>query len=337
MTKRNRTAAAIAHIPTDITPHNIELTSKLSERVCAYLSIDKNELPALLGNHIEKIGYNSGELKDGIYTDEYGVKWDRSGSDSDIGIIKEYNLPNPDFDTDYVFPRADLCMVKNTTEKTLGKNNDTYKFGKIGTTLFERAWSLRGFENFLCDLACEEDFVQEIFEKITDYNLDIINEAVKYDIDGFYFGDDYGQQNGLLMKPSTWRVLIKPYLSKMFEAVKKCGKTVALHSCGDISSILDDLAEIGLDIYQTFQPEIYDLEKIKARYGKTLTFWGGISTQRTLPFVKPDELKVIVKKTIRIMSEGGGYIAAPTHQVPDDVPVENIIALADVFKERFTF
>jgi uroporphyrinogen decarboxylase len=332
--KRERVKSAISHMQTDFVPYNIELTSQLSERLCAHLKIEKSELWAWFGNHIEKVGYNKGaNLDNEIYEDEYGVKWDRSGLDKDIGIIKEYALKEPEM-KGYVFPSPDLGNVKVLTQKLLGRGNDSFKFGKIGTAFFERAWSLRGFENFLMDLLLEEAFVEELFEQIQDFNLRIIDEALKYDIDGFYFGDDYGQQNGLLMSPDIWRSLIKPHLAVMFERVKKAGKVVALHSCGDISKILGDLIDIGLDVYQTFQPEIYDMKKIKREYGSDLTFWGGISTQQTLPFVKPSQLKEIVWDTLVIMGEGGGYIAAPTHQVPADVPVENIIALADVLKNQ---
>jgi uroporphyrinogen decarboxylase len=136
------------------------------------------------------------------------------------------------------------------------------------------------------------------------------------------------------MSPETWRRFIKPGLAKMFERVKKSGKVVALHSCGDINKILGDLIDIGLDIYQTVQPEIYDLKKLKAEYGKSLSFWGGISTQRLLPFAKPEEVKATVKDTISILSNYGGYIASPTHQVPADVPPENIIALVEALKNQ---
>ena len=118
----------------------------------------------------------------------------------------------------------------------------------------------------------------------------------------------------------------------MFEKVKGSGKVVALHSCGNIGMILGDLIDIGLDIYQTVQPEVYDLGMIKTQYGKNLSFWGGISTQRLLPFAKPEELKSAVLEIIRVMSDNGGYIASPTHRVPADVPPENIVALVEVLK-----
>jgi uroporphyrinogen-III decarboxylase len=92
-----------------------------------------------------------------------------------------------------------------------------------------------------------------------------------------------------------------------------------------------DLIEIGLDCYQTFQPEIYDIEKVKSEYGADLSFWGGISTQRLLPYATPDEDRRETARIMRIMGKGGGYIASPTHSVPGDVPPENILAMCDVF------
>ena len=332
MTKKDRVISAISYCESSGIPHNIELCSELSAAVCERLSIKKDELFDMLGNHIEKVGFNRGNETNGIFIDEYGVQWDRTGMDKEIGIIKNPVLKDVDL-SGYVFPKIDFDFVRETTRKLLNNGRDTFKLGKIGTALFERAWSLRGFENFLMDIACEEDFVSESLEQITEFNLKIIDTALEFDLDGFYFGDDYGQQNGLLINPVTWRSLIKPNLAKMFAAVKSKGKVVALHSCGDISLILDDLIEIGLDVYQTFQPEIYDLKSIKQRYGKSLTFWGGISTQQTLPFVSPSELVKIVRETAEIMGNGGGYIAAPTHQVPFDVSVENVLALAEIFKE----
>lgn len=84
----------------------------------------------------------------------------------------------------------------------------------------------------------------------------------------------------------------------------------------------------------TFQPEIYDIEKIKEEFGKDLTFWGGISTQRLLPYATPEEVKKETARIMRIMSKNGGYIAAPTHAVPFDVPAENIIAMFEVFQNQ---
>ena len=332
--KHDRVASSVAHKDTYPVPYSIDLTVPLANKVCAYLGIQKDDLWGWADNHIEEATYRKGQWLDNeVYQDPFGVQWDRSGADKDIGIIKEYILKEPEIG-DYHVPEPNLEYVDELTTKMIEADKDSYKLGKIGFSLFERAWSLRGLENFLADLAGEEKFVYELLEQILEYNMKIIDRALTYPIDGFFFGDDYGQQRGLLMSPATWRKFIKPCLAKMFEKVKLTGRTLAIHSCGNISAILGDLIDIGLDIYQTVQPEIYGLKEVKENFGTHLTFWGGISTQKTLPYVTPDEVKKITGETIKILGKGGGYIAAPTHQVPADVPVENIIALVETFKNQ---
>lgn len=335
MTRKERVRQAVNHRKTGIVPWNIELLGGEMVKVCEYLGIEASEFFDLAGNHIEKITYNIGgkEIRPGFWQDEFDVVWDRSGLNKDIGVVSEVLLKEAGLSS-YQFPAPPVEQVKDVTGKMLNNGRDTFKLGKIGMTYFERAWSLRGMENLMMDMALNTPFAEELFGQIADYNMQIIDTAVQYDIDGFYFGDDYGQQTGLLISPDMWRRFIKPGLTKMFEKVKSANKVVALHCCGKIDAILGDLIDIGLDIYQTVQPEVYDLKKLKKEFGNHLTFWGAISTQQTLPFVKPEELKRIVRETIEIMGQGGGYIAAPTHRVPGDVPAENIAALIEVLKEQ---
>lgn len=334
MTRKERAALALAHKSTDIVPYNIELTSQELEKVSHAAGISEKDFFEFAGNHIEKINYNQlCALGSGRFRDEFGVIWKRGGKDKDIGMIENCLLNEPCLDG-FVFPEPDEKAVRMQTETYVNNSRDTVKFGKLGTTYFERAWSLRGLETFLMDLALYPEFVEKLFDRILQYNLGVIDIALQYDIDGFYFGDDYGQQGGLILSPKMWRKFIKPGMSAMFERVKNAGKIAALHSCGDISLILSDLIDIGLDVYQTVQPEIYDLKTLKNHYGKNLSFWGAISTQQTLPYVKPEELRKIVKNTLDILGKDGGYIAGPTHQVPDDVPAENILTLIQVLKNE---
>jgi uroporphyrinogen decarboxylase len=330
--KRERVISALRHKQTDAVPYNVELCADELEKVISYAGIGKEQYWDWSGNHIEKISYNGGScIGEDVFRDEYGVVWDRR-ENKDIGIPRTI-LAEPDLNG-YAFPKPDLEAVKKKTAAALSNGRDSFKMGKIGLAYFERAWSIRGFENLLTDFYLEEDFAAGLFDCILQNNLEIINTALDYDIDGFYFGDDYGQQNSLLMSPECWRKYIKPGLKLMFEPVKRAGKFVALHSCGNISEILPDLIEIGLDVYQTVQPEIYDLKHIKNKYGADLSFWGGISTQRDLPFAAPDKIKTIVNETIHVLNNNGGYIAGPTHQVPSDAPVENVIALIECLKQQ---
>ena len=136
------------------------------------------------------------------------------------------------------------------------------------------------------------------------------------------------------MGPAHWRHFIKPRMARMYAKAKAAGKYVLQHSCGDCNEILPDLIEIGLDCYQTFQPEVYDIEKVKALYGDKLAFWGGVSTQRCLPYATPQGVKDEALRVAKILRKDGGYIWAPTHAIAFDVPPENILALAEVFHQQ---
>lgn len=333
MTKRERVIAAVQHRRTDFVPYNIDFTYQEYEKVAKYLGDDR--FVEKIGNHISSVYYDGYlfELSpgSGYWKDDFGVVWNRNGADKDIGVIDGFVIKEPDIDK-YIFPMLDEKRLRNEYEALMNSKDDTFKFGSIGFSMFERAWTLRGMENLLMDMIAETEFVDELLDAITDYNLKIIDIALEYDIDGFHFGDDWGQQSGLIMGPKYWRRFIKPRMARMYEKVKSRGIIVSQHSCGDIHEIFPDLIEIGLDIYQTFQPEIYDLKKTKSQFGDRLTFWGGISTQKLLPFATPDEVKQVVRETIAIMGENGGYIAAPTHSVPGDTPAENIVALIEVFQ-----
>jgi len=332
--KRELVISALNFVESEKVPYNIELTSEMQAMLTAKVGISKADFFEYAGNHIEKLGINQegSYIKEGHFKDEFGVVWNRSGQDKDIGVVEKVLFSEAEIG-DYVFPTVDEELIRKKCTAFFATSRDSFKLAKLGMTYFERAWSMRGFENMLMDFLVEEDFVFELLGNILEYNMKIIGIALEYDFDGFYFGDDYGQQSSLLMNPETWRKFIKPGLAEMFSKVKKARKFVAMHSCGDLSAILDDMVEIGLDAYQTVQPEIYDLATLKAKYDKKLSFWGCISTQQTLPYCTPEELRVVLKDTIDIMNRNGGFILAPTHQVSADVPVENIVAMIDYLVE----
>lgn len=336
MTKRERVISSVKHKQPDFVPYNIDFTLQEYEKVAAYLN-DRG-FTSKIGNHISSVYYD-GYLREaipgsGYWKDDFGVVWNRNGADKDIGVIDGLVIRESDIES-YIFPELDENRIRSEYESLRVSNKDTFKFGSIGFSLFERAWTLRGMENLLADMILEPEFVDELLETIVDYNLKIIDIALEYGIDGFHFGDDWGQQQGLIMGPQYWRRFIKPKLARMYERVKSKGLIVSQHSCGDIREIFPDLIEIGLDIYQTFQPEIYDLRKTKRDFGMDLSFWGGISTQRLLPFATPEEVGKVIKETMGIMGDNGGYIAAPTHAIPGDVPPENVVAMIEVFQNQF--
>jgi uroporphyrinogen decarboxylase len=179
MTKRERTNAALGHSQPDAAPWNIECTSELAGLVEDRKGIAPGSFSDWAGNHCEKISYNIGgeEIEPGHFRDEFGVVWNRTAIDKDIGVVEEYLIPEPDLSL-YQFPEPDLSGVRRKTEAVLAEKNDRFVFGKIGMVYFERAWSLRGMQDLMMEFYTEPVFVEALFKKILEYDMQIIETAL---------------------------------------------------------------------------------------------------------------------------------------------------------------
>lgn len=336
MTRRERVIAAIRHDNPDFTPYDCSLTSQQWEIFTAFTG-DPNYLEKC-NLHMHGFGYDGNPRPiPGVpehVIDDFGVVWNRSGADKDIGVIE--NPLIPDLETmHYEFPPVDEVEIRRAMEEMLDTREDKFVSAGIGFSMFERAWSLCGMENLLMGMLTCPQQVETLLNGVREYDEKILDILLSYPIDAVYFGDDWGQQKNLIMGPALWRTFIKPQMKQLYEKAKNQGKYVLQHSCGDIWEIFDDLVEIGLDVYQTFQPEIYDVVKFKEKYGRDkLTVWGGISTQHILHSGTPTEVEAETRRIMKILGEGGGLIAAPTHGVPQDVSPQNLLAMLKVFTEQ---
>jgi uroporphyrinogen decarboxylase len=146
------------------------------------------------------------------------------------------------------------------------------------------------------------------------------------------FGDDWGSQQGLIMGPRLWDAFIRPRVRDMYQAVRARGKYVFIHSCGKVQSLFPALIDCGLHCFNPFQPEVMDAFDMKRRYGARLSFYGGISTQKTLPYGTPGQVREEVRRLLHEVGKDGGYIAAPSHAIPGDAKAENIAAMIEVLR-----
>ena len=153
------------------------------------------------------------------------------------------------------------------------------------------------------------------------------------DIDGVKFGDDWGQQGGLIFGARLWRRFIKPRLARMYGMVKRAGKAVLLHSCGRVQELFPELIELGLDVFNPFQPEVMDPYKIKECFGRDLSFLGGMSVQRLLPFGTPQAVRDETRRLMERIGRDGGFIIAPSHDMPGDIPLENMVTFIETVRE----
>ena len=308
-------------------PWSMGLTKEAREKLQQHYGCADLEVP--LENHLLKLGSDIGfftELGDDRVKDVFGVVWDRS-IDKDIGNVQGCVLPEPTL-AGYDFPDPLDRRFFDDVPRKIERFPDRFRVFQIGFSLYERAWTLRGLENLLMDFHDHPDFVHRLFSEIADYNVAQVREALKYDVDAVYFGDDWGQQHGLQMGPGIWKEFIYPVLRRMYAVVRDSGKLVMIHSCGDVDELFDDLIDAGLNCFNPFQPEVMDVYALLPEYRGRLAFHGGLSTQRTLPFGSVEDVRGETRRLLEL-GRDGGYILAPAHDIEGDVPLENMLAMIE--------
>ncbi len=313
-------------------PWNINFTIPAKEKLQS--CYPGQDLEEVVQNHIVNIGYDIyfyNDIGNDCVQDCFGVIWDRS-IDRDIGVVKDQLLKEPTL-KGYAFPDPLAPYVFADVADQLIKYGDRYRIFGIGFSLYERAWAMRGLQTLMMDFYDNPGFVRDLLNSIADYNIAQIIEILKYNIDAVMFGDDWGQQHRLQMGPKLWHEFIYPVLKRMYAVVGKAGKKVFIHSCGDVDELFDDLVGIGLDCFNPFQPEVMDVSTLIHQYRGRLAFYGGLSTQTTLPYGSIMDVRRETQNLIEL-GKTGGYIFSPAHDVPKDVSLENMLAFLEEVQQQ---
>jgi uroporphyrinogen decarboxylase len=203
---------------------------------------------------------------------------------------------------------------------------------------FEKCWSLLGMERALVDLVADQEFYRVLLDRLFEINVAATQRFLE--IAGPYLtairtSDDLATQDSLLMSPRTYRTLIKPYHTRYFALIKEwTDAKIFYHSCGNIVPLLDDLIEAGIEVLNPVQATTWhDPADVKARYGDRLSFWGGIDSQRVLPYGTPQEVRREVALRIQQFGRGGGFVAGSVHLMQADVPPQNVLAMSAAVRE----
>jgi len=261
---------------------------------------------------------------DGTYEDAWGIRW-RVGSDGKYDEHVAGPLTGPSLEG-YKLPTIDQIEDGASAREAVEKHRDQWFVVGGLENPFKRAWHLRGFENFLADLYESPDFVDEFLDRLFDLVTEQGRRLAEAGVDAVMFVGDIAMQDRLIISPDSWRRFFKPRMAEMVQETRKIKKDLywAVHSDGDLMSVLDDHIEIGFEIINPIQPECMDPAEVKRRYGKRITLHGCGSCQR-LAEMSVREVADHVTGIIRACGYDGGLILGPSNALQYDVPVENVL------------
>ena len=331
--RKQRALRALRRQPVDRLPVQTNYTAKMGRILAQHFDVPIEELPRRLDNHLLRvdISYPRPVSEDGaIEFDWWGAGWDTRTE----GYWHAFAPLKESYDLDrLVWPDPEAAGLLEAALHTIASRGADYLVApNLGMCLFERAWSLHGFEAVLMDMIERPEWIEEFLDRIAAIQIALAKQFVAAGVDCGYFGDDYGAQRSMLFSPRLWRRLIKPRLAAMFAVFLDAGLPVILHSDGDIRAILPDLVEIGLTTLNPVQPEALDHAWLYREYGSKLSFYGGISTQEVLPGGDADAIRAATIACVHELApDGTGLLLGPSHRMQSDIPPRSVDAMLEAF------
>ena len=343
---RDRFLAALNHVEPDRVPINYAANPEIDLRLKAHYGLaptDGEGLARTLGVDFRGVWvrYVGPELHEDVpdrQVDIWGVRtrWVEHGSggywdfcdfplaDATFDEVERWPMPSPD-DFDYS-TIAETCRRYDEFAISVG--------GAGVACVINRASKLRGMEQLLVDLVTDDPAGLRLIERKQDIELEIARRAIEAGNGRFDFlmmGEDLGSQIGPMISLDLYRKHIRPQHEKFTNLARANDLAVMVHTCGSSSWVYDDFIEMGVSAVETLQPEARDMspEYLKRRFGDKLAFHGCLSTTGALTWGTPDDVVRDTRQTLETMMPGGGYFAAPTHQIQDNTPTENVVAMYD--------
>lgn len=252
-----------------------------------------------LGNIIGRLNQKTnGEIIWGALQDD----WD---------LLHDFQIPP--FDETY----------NNSFKEKLKENKDQYILAVLPISPFSTARNLRMLENFLADVLLEPDNVERLLDILVEAANKMIINAAEAGADGICIYDDWGTQHALLVSPKVWRQLFKPVYKKLIDTTHEQGMHFFMHSCGYIHEIMEDMVEIGLDVFQLDQPELHGVENLANKFGGRVTFWCPVDIQRIMETGERTLIEGTARKMIRELGRFGGGFIAKDYPSWEDIDVKD--------------
>ncbi len=311
----------------------VRYTDNLYEDVTYRISA--NEVRLAMGCDVVITGasvsddYRVVQDENGYWLNEYGMKM-RQG-EIYVEVI-DYPLAHAETKADidaFQFPDP-LAPGRYRDAKALVEkyHNDYLIFGDIEVTIFSLAQQLVGMEKLLIDMMMEAEYVIPLFEACTEFQTQIGLQLIKQGVDAIWVGDDFGTQTSLLLPPEIFREQLKPYYKRMIDCFKAAKPDIIpiLHCDGAVSELLDDIRDIGFEVFNPVQPGVpgHSPQEMKNNFGQKFSFWGAIDQQDLLPNGSDEALEMDIIEKITALGKDGGYMIAPAHIIQNDVTPERV-------------
>jgi uroporphyrinogen decarboxylase len=246
-----------------------------------------------------------------------------------LQAIEEHQWPDP----------FDKSRVEGVAEEAKAYRDRGYALGTYFKGAWETGWIVRGLENCMTDIYLNQAFYRALMDKITDVlatQLSVFLDEIGPYVDFVCMTEDLGTQLNFIVSPETYREFIRPSSMRLFKVIKeKTNAKITQHSCGAIFGLIPDIIEAGVEMLNPIQVTArgMDSKRLKAEYGRDLVFWGGVDSQQTLIDASVGNVRDEVKRIIADLAPGGGFMLAPTHDIQNFTPPENIIALYETALE----
>jgi len=321
----------------------VHYTENLYEDVTYRISA--NELRTAMGSDVVITGasvsddYKIVKDADGTWLNEYKMRM-RQGS---IYVeVQDYPLAHAETMADvdsYHFPDPDAPGRFRDVEAMVKKYKNEYLvIGDIEVTVFSLAHQLVGMEKLLVNMMMESEYVVPLFEACAEFQSQIGLRLIEKGVDAIWFGDDFGTQTSLIMPPEIFREQLKPIYKRMVDRFKDAKPDIIpiLHCDGAVAELLDDIREIGFEVFNPVQPGVpgHLPQDIKTNFGDKFAFWGAIDQQDLLPNADDEELEKDIIEKIGILGKNGGYMISPAHIIQYDVSPERVIKFIELCKKH---
>ncbi|MGD8263622.1 MAG: uroporphyrinogen decarboxylase family protein [Desulfobacterales bacterium] len=203
----------------------------------------------------------------------------------------------------------------------------------LGGELFEAAWRLRGFENFMIDLVHRGELADYLLDQLTTIQIENARILARAGVDILLLDDDVAMPTGLMISPATWRHYFRHRLAKVINSAREVSPELLVfyHCDGNFTQLIPDLADIGVNVINPVQPDCMDAATIKREFGDRLAMWGTVGNASLWDRGTPDQIRSEVRQRIETLGPEG-LLLAPAYDI-DYSPIENIVAFIEAVQE----